>query len=250
MPKEAINHNGHRKRLKDRFCNEGLNDFDEINALELLLFYCVPRRDTNPLAHRLLARFEKFTSVLEAPREELLQVEGVTENVAVFLSLIREANGYYEKKRKKDIKILRTIGECADYMKNYFSGCSVETVYLLCLDAKCKLLCCKKVGEGSVNSAPLSSRKVVETAILSRATSVVLAHNHPSGVAIPSVEDVQVTSLIGNALKGVDVVLVDHIIFGDEDYVSLVQSKMYTPELRENIQILEVENEDHSMSGR
>lgn len=231
-------HTGHRQRLKERFCREGLDNFNEVNVLELMLFYCVQRRDTNPLAHRLLAHFGKLSNVLEADREELLCVEGVTENIAVYLSMIRQVHRFYEINRSEKAKILSSLGECAEYMKDYFSGCSLETVYMLCLDAKCKVLSCKKVSEGGVNFTPLSTRKVVETALLSKATSVVVAHNHPSGIAVPSVDDVQVTSLIGNALKAVDVILVDHLIFGDNDYVSLVQSNLYAPELREDVMIL------------
>lgn len=238
-------HTGHRQRLKERFCREGLDNFNEINVLELMLFYCVQRRDTNPLAHRLLEYFGKLSNVLEADREELMRVEGVTENIAVYLSMIRQVNRFYEMNRANKEKVLCSISECAEYMQDNFSGCSLETVYILCMDAKCKALCCRKVSEGDINSTPLSARKVVETAILSKATSVVVAHNHPSGIALPSVEDVQVTSQIGNALKAVDVILVDHLIFGEKDlktgkrdYVSLVQSKLYAPELREGIQIL------------
>lgn len=232
-------HEGHRKRMKERFCREGLDNFNEINVLELLLFYCVQRKDTNPLAHRLLEHFGKLSNVLEASREELTQVEGVTENVAIYLSLIKEVSRYYMVNQTEKPSILTSIDGCAQYIRPYFVGRPFETVFLLCLDAKCKVICCKKISEGSVNSAPISSRKVVEMALHSKATSVVLAHNHPSGVAIPSVEDVQVTSRISSALKGVDVILVDHIVFGDDgDYVSMVQSKSYAPELRESVEII------------
>ena len=95
---------------------------------------------------------------------------------------------------------------------------------MLCLDAKCKMLCCKKISEGDVNSASLSVRKVVETALNSNAISVVLAHNHPGGLAIPSNEDIQTTRRIATALQAVDVKFVDHILVTDDDYVSLSQS--------------------------
>lgn len=232
-------HEGHRKRMKERFCREGLDSFNEINVLELLLFYCVQRKDTNPLAHRLLNHFGNLSNVLEASREELSQVEGVTENIAVYLSLVKEVSRYYMVNQTQKPSILTSIDDCAQYIRPYFVGRSYETVFLLCLDAKCKVICCKKISEGSVNSAPISSRKVVETAILSKATSVVLAHNHPSGVAVPSVEDVQVTGRISSALQGVDVILVDHIVFGDDgDYVSMALSKSYAPELRADVQVI------------
>jgi len=109
-------------------------------------------------------------------------------------------------------------------MLPFFFGRRVETVFLLCLDAKCKVLCCKEVGEGSVNSAGISVRKIVETALGANATSVVLAHNHPSGLAVPSAEDIQTTRRIAMALSAVEISLADHIVVADEDYVSIVQS--------------------------
>ena len=97
-------------------------------------------------------------------------------------------------------------------------------MFLLCLDAKCKVLCCKEVGQGSVNSASISVRKVVETALAANATTVVLAHNHPSGVALPSEEDILTTRRIAAALNAVEVHLADHVVVADGDYVSIAQS--------------------------
>lgn len=223
-------HEGHRKRLKDRFCREGLDNFNEINVLELLLFYCVQRKDTNPIAHRLLDQFGSIAKVLDASREELLRVEGVTENVAVFLSLIREMSRYYMVKQSAVRKILDSTDACAKYLQPNFIGRSDEAVFVLCLDAKCQVICCKMVSQGTINSAPFPFRKVVELVINTKATSVVIAHNHPGGVAIPSQEDVRVTVSLAELMRNIDVVLVDHFIFEDDgDYVSLVQSNYFNP---------------------
>lgn len=106
-------------------------------------------------------------------------------------------------------------------------------VYLLCLDAKCKLLTCRKIAEGNVNSTSLSIRKIVETALLANASSVLLAHNHPGGMAIPSYEDIATTRNVVSALRAVDVRFVDHLIFCEDDYVSLVQSGYLAEESEE-----------------
>ena len=217
-------HTGHRQRMKDRFLQEGLDHFSDIQVLELLLYYCIPRQDTNPIAHRLLAHFGSLSQVLEASVEELTKVSGIGENTATFLHLITEVGRYYQVSRSSRVTILPTLEKCAHYMLPYFFGRRVETVFLLCLDAKCKVLCCKEVGEGSVNSAGISTRKIVETALGVNATTVVLAHNHPSGVAIPSGEDIQTTQRIATALQCVDIQLADHIIVADEDYISMAQS--------------------------
>ncbi len=220
-------HDGHRQRLRQRFLEEGLDHFDEHQALELLLFYCIPRQDTNQLAHSLLEHFGSFANVLEAGPAELKKVPGVGDSAATFLTLVMEAGRYYQVSRQSRQKILTSVDQCGDYLVPYFRGRTNETVFLLCMDAKCKILCCKEVGEGSVNSASVPIRRIVQMALAFNATSVVLAHNHPSGLALPSDEDVQTTHQLAAALNAVEIGLVDHIIVADEDYVSLLQSGLY-----------------------
>lgn len=218
------NHDGHRDRVRERFLQEGLDSFSDIQVLEFLLFYCIPRRDTNTIAHELLEHFGSLSQVMEAPVEELCRVDGIRENTAVFLHLVTQFGRYYLTDRAAKIKVLPTLESCAEYMQPFFFGRSVETAYLLCLDAKCKVLCCRQIGEGTVNSTGISVRKIVEAALNANASSVVLAHNHPGGLAIPSGEDVQATRRVAEALRAVDVKLVDHIVVADDDYVSMVQS--------------------------
>ena len=217
-------HGGHRDRLKKRFLQQGLDGFTDIQALELLLFYSIPRQDTNPVAHRLLDHFGSLSQVLEAPAGELMKVGGIGEHSAVLLNLINEMSRFYLVDKAQRERVLPTIEDCARYLQPYFYGRRTETVFLLCLDAKCKALCCKEVGQGSVNSAGISVRKIVETALREGATSVVLAHNHPSGIAIPSGEDIQTTCRVAAALSSVEIQLVDHIVVAEDDYVSMVQS--------------------------
>ena len=228
-------HHGHRQRLKDRFRKEGLDNFDDLYVLELLLFYCIPRVDTNPLAHRLLDHFGSLTAVLDASAEELEKVEGMGANASTFLTLITQVSRYYQVKRSEAGRILPRLDDCGEYLKPYFLGRDRETVFLLCLDAKCKVICCKLVGEGSVNSANVPIRRVVEIALASNATTVVLAHNHPSGLAIPSADDIQTTYRVAAALYAVEVTLADHIVVSNEDYVSMVQSGYFNPQEVHNI---------------
>ena len=217
-------HKGHRERLKERFLKEGLDNFTDIQALELLLFYAIPQRDTNPIAHELLSRFGSLSQVLEADAEALKTVPYIGDNAATLLRLVTELGRYYQVDCAQRTQILTTLDACGAYLVPYFFGRSNETVFLLCLDAKCKVLCCREVGEGSVNAASISVRKIVETALSTNATTVILAHNHPSGVALPSGEDVQTTCRIAAALQAVEVHLADHIVVADGDYVSMVQS--------------------------
>ena len=166
-------HNGHRQRLKNRFRKEGLDNFEELQVLELLLFYCIPRQDTNPIAHALLNRYGNLAQVMETPAEELQKVPGLGEAAATFLALIHAFDRRYLKSKAEHNRILATIDDCGEYLMSCFKNQRNETVYLLCLDAKCKVLCCREVGEGSVNSANIPVRRMVEMALAANATTAV-----------------------------------------------------------------------------
>ena len=222
-------HSEHRQRVKNRFRNEGLDHFEELHALELLLFYALPRIDTNPIAHDLLNHFGNLRNVLEAPVEQLMAIKGLGEHAAILLSLVRGLSQKYMISGDSAAP-LNTLEDCGTYLINRFIGQRNEVVMLLCLDAKRAPLCCRIVSEGSVNAAEISTRKVVEAALAVNATSAILAHNHPSGIAVPSMPDIVTTRRMGAALAAVDIILEDHIVVADRDYVSLRDSNYYNPE--------------------
>ena len=222
-------HAQHRRRVKNRFRNEGLDHFEELHALELLLFYALPREDTNPIAHDLLNRFGNLRNVLEAPVEQLMTVHKIGEHAAILLSLVKGLAQKYVTSGDGAAP-LNTMADCGSYLINRFIGRRDEVVMLLCLDAKRAPLCCRIVSEGSVNAAEISTRKVVEAALSVNATSVILAHNHPSGIAVPSMPDIVTTRRMGTALAAVDITLEDHIVVAGRDYVSLRDSNYYDPE--------------------
>ena len=217
-------HKGHRERLKARFLETGLDSFTDVQALELLLFYAIPQKDTNPIAHALLDRFGSLSQVLDAPLEALKKVPGISDHSASLLRLVTELARFYQVDSAQRTEVLTSLDACGRYLVPRFFGRKVETVFLLCLDAKCKVLCCREIGEGSVYAASISVRKVVEAALSANATSVVLAHNHPSGVALPSADDVQTTRRIAAALSAVEVKLIDHIVVAEGDFISMTQS--------------------------
>lgn len=218
-------HDGHRARKKEQFLRVGLDGFADHEALELLLFYAIPRRDTNPIAHALLQKFGSLDGVLNADVEELQRVEGVGESAALLLTLLpsimRRAMHLPVKER-----ILNSVESCGNYFLNLLGNERREVLYQACLDAKGKLLVCKKLSEGDADSAAFSVRQVVENALLSDASMVVLAHNHISGVALPSESDYIVTRRVKAALQAMDIKLMDHIIVSDNDFVSMGQSSM------------------------
>ena len=218
-------HDGHREKMRRRFLSGGLEQFADHEALELLLYYAIPRRDTNPIAHALIDRYGSLSAVLAAPVEDLQKVEGIGESAAILLKLVPRlcAKARLADADRQEL-ILNTASRARAYLLERFYGEQNEVIYQLCLDRKGKLLACKKLGEGSIASAALDVRKLVENAILHSASSVVLAHNHPSGIASPSHEDYAATDRARNALETIGVALADHIIVADGDFVSLAES--------------------------
>lgn len=217
-------HDGHREKMRRRFLKGGLDNFADHEALELLLYYAIPRKDTNPIAHTLMNRYGSLSAVLAAPAEDLKKVEGIGESAAVLLKLAAQIG---TKARLADMEketVLNTVTRVGNYLMELFDGESNEKIYQLCLDRKGKLLSCKRLNEGGVANAELDVRRVVENAILTHASGVVISHNHPSGVALPSAEDITATHRVKRALETIGVTLVDHIIVADRDFVSLEQS--------------------------
>ena len=215
-------HDGHRARKKALFRQSGLDGFADHEVLELVLYYAIPRRDTNETAHRLLQKFGSLQNVFSAPAEELAKVEGVGENAALLLTLLPAAVRRGRSGGRE--RVLNSVDKCGRYFLELLGGERQEALYEACLDAKGKLLSCKKLAQGSADSAVLSVRQVVENALLCGASGVVLAHNHPSGIALPSESDRAATLWIRDALKPMDIRLLDHIIVADGDFVSMNQS--------------------------
>ena len=217
-------HDGHRNRLKTRFISQGLSGFEDHNVLELLLFYSIPRSDTNEIAHRLLNQFKTLSGVFDAPVEELCKIKGVSTHTATLIKLIPELTAVYNTDKTKDIKIVSSTKEAGSFFVPRVYGKKNEEVHALFLDDKKKVIRCDKLFEGTVNSTPITVKKVVAAAVNTNATSVVIAHNHPGGVALPSRADMIATEKIYKALKLINIELCDHIIVADDDFVSMADS--------------------------
>ncbi len=214
-------HSGHRQRTRQRFLAHGLDNFDDHNVLEFLLFYALPRRDTNTLAHRLMDHFGTLDAVFDATAEELLAVPGLGENAVALLRLVPEAGRRYMMRRSEPGLLMLNAEDAGRYLIPRFLGQRDECVLLLCLDAKMKLLACRELGRGDVSHAGLNLRKLAETALAHNAVSVILAHNHVGGIALPSPEDKETTARAWRFLKQMNIELADHIIVAGDDFVSL-----------------------------
>ena len=217
-------HDGHREKMRQRFMTGGLDAFADHEILDLLLYYAIPRRDTNPIAHALMERYGSLPAVLAAPMEDLKRTEGIGESAAVLLHLVPQVCRRARLAQVGEDQVLNSSERAGAYLLECFDGESREVIYQLCLDRKGKLLACKRLGEGSVASADLDVRRLVENAILTGASAVILAHNHPSGVALPSDGDYTATMRVRAALNAIGIELADHIIVADGDFVSMADS--------------------------
>lgn len=221
-------HDGHRQRLKTEFLARP-DSFPDHKLLELLLFYANPRSDTNPLAHELMERFGSLAGVLDASPEELQKVKGVGEHAAVLFKAAKELSGRYLTVRTQMDDIARNSRDYFNQLRYYFFGAQRELLYLLCMDGKHKVLGIRKLGEGNVNSVNVTPRLLAEAALSLNAAAVVLAHNHVSGIALPSDDDIATTESLAPFLAKLGIELVDHVIFVDDDMVSLRDSGFYKP---------------------
>ncbi len=216
-------HDGHRGRLKAEFLARP-ETFPDHKLLELLLFYANPRGDTNPTAHELLGRFGSLAGVMDATNEALVHTKGVGEHTAALFRVIKELGRRYSAQRASVDDIVSATRHAAEIFRPLFYGARNEMVFLLCLDGKGKVLGCPKIREGNVNAADISTRQIVELALNHNAVQVILAHNHVSGLALPSDEDRATTLYLREILRQVGVVLADHLIFVDDDMVSMRDS--------------------------
>lgn len=217
-------HQGHRQRAKEEFIKRGLENLPDHKVLELLLFYAIPQGDVNPLAHTLLNHFGTLTGVFHATYEQLLEVKGVGANTAALIKLLPAVAARYMADRVEIEGQIISNWQYQELLLPLFFGARNEMVYLVCLDAKNKLIACRKLGEGIVDQVAVASRKALEAALSCNASRVVLAHNHVSGVACFSQADIMTTWELKELLAKVDIELVDHFVVSDGEMVSMVDS--------------------------
>ena len=211
-------HAGHRQRMKERFLANGLEGFSPHEAIELMLYYAIPRRDVNELSHRLLERFGSYNAVFDAAYEDLLSVPGVGENAAILFKLMAASWRQYALNDGESPFLYDSAEKIGNYAARLFIGASVEKLYVMLFDNKMMLLDTVKIAEGAVNSVSAPARVYVEKAFKKNAASIVLIHNHPSGLPNASDDDICYTHNLKSVLKGVGIDLIDHIIVSGKYY--------------------------------
>lgn len=218
----AGEHAGHRQRMKERFLRNGLDGFADHEVLELLLFYAIPRQNTNPLAHRLLKHFGSLHGVLDASLEELSRIEGMGTGAATLLKLIAHTERRLEKSRSGAVEVMKNRGDAQRHCMQLFRGLRQEHFYVVCLNAQMQVLGDALISQGTLDEVQAYPRQVAEAIVRYNAHSVVLCHNHPGGDAIPSRQDMEVTRSLVDLCASLSVKVLDHIIVTETEAFSMV----------------------------
>lgn len=218
-------HAEHRQRMKNRFLENGLGCFDEHQIIEMLLFFGIPRQDTNVLAHRLIDRFGSLREVLEASYEELLGVEGIGEHSATLIKFSAELSRRYLLSEARSSERFETVEKLGDFLKILFLGKKVEEVYILTFNGKMEMLSCRKLADGMTNLVAFSVKPLIEEAITSHASCIVLAHNHPSGMASPSGSDIELTHQLEFVCEQLSIPLIEHYVVAGNKYYAIIHDR-------------------------
>ena len=217
---------GHRQRIKTKYEKSGLNGWLDYEVLELVLSYSIPRKDTKSIARELLLRFKSINGVLDADNRDLQSINGISKHTALFLNLLKDVSVLYMEERMFRRDLLSSPQVVYDYLKVSLKGLMDEGFKMLFLDNRNQLIAMETLKNGTVNQAIVFPRKIVERALYHNAVGVLVAHNHPSGSLEPSQEDQEVTKDIREALKTVDIALLDHIIIGGNEFFSFRENQI------------------------
>ena len=218
-------HNGHRKRVKQRYIQEGGEGFCDHELIELLLFYCLPRKNTNSIAHELYERFGSVSGVANAGIDQLKLVDGIGDNAAVLVDLVMSFAKRIAAEQRAGKKRLNTLKKLVKYIDSVTFGARCEQVHLVMMDSTLRVIDTKLIAIGSIDEVKPTIKRVLELAILKRASAIALAHNHPNGGIEASSKDVEFTTLLKRELDIIGVRLVEHIIV-DGDYYNAIMNEI------------------------
>ncbi len=232
-PKKGLpdhSHNFHRKHMRERFYEAGFKGMPDHNVLEMLLYFGIPRKDTNDIAHELINRFGSYADVLEADRHDLMKVKGMTETAACLIKMIVPFYSRYEDNLHDRNPTLDNPEAIADFLRpKYYEGSCRERVFVLCYDNLNHLIACRLLSEGDINSAAFDIREFGRIVLETNCSSVILSHNHPHSISLPSKDDIRVTKAVISLLDMLKVTLKDHIIVSDDSHTSLAEHKHTMP---------------------
>lgn len=219
-------HQGHRKNLRNDFLINGINGKTDHQILELILTYSLPRVDVNPIAHQLIDEFGSLAAVMDAPIDELIKINYITENSAVLLKLIPQTYQRYIQSKWEKRPKLNNLEKTVEFLKMYYISDNNEKLAAIFLDSHLQLISIEILSIGDKNSSAADIKKVIKLALKNDAKTVILAHNHPSGNVNPSLQDISVTNNIKETLAMVEISLSDHIILCGDNYFSFFKNNL------------------------
>ncbi len=238
-------HVKHRERLKNIYLKNGIEALSDIQVLELLLFYSIPRKDTNDIAHALLDEYSSLEGVLQADPERLTLIKGVGSNTAALIKLIYDINLRMETNRVKRGIIFSNPNIAGDYIKGFFTNKQHEMMYAFFLNKGNRLLGWEKIADGAVDSISVDTSNIIRAALKYKTCNVIIAHNHPGGKETPSQEDRITTGVISAALALVGLTLKDHFIITNDRFFSFSEANLFRED--EDTYEAEVEDEDEEL---
>jgi len=218
---EKPSFHGHRNRLRARFIASGLDSFMDHEVLELLLTFCIPRKDTKPIAWALIKRFGSLSGVLDATQKELSEVEGIGEQSAVFVTLVRAAMRKYFLEQVKERKEIKNPESVVDFCQASLQGEANEVFEVIYLTTRNTVIGVERIAIGTIDRASISPRKIIENAFARRAAALIFVHNHPSGEPTPSQEDISLTENLSRIAAPLGIIVLDHIIVGKGKFFSI-----------------------------
>lgn len=224
-------HENHRQRLFDTIEKIGLENVNDYLALEFILTYIIPRKDTNPIAHRLLDEFGSVSNVFDANFETLMQVEGVGSRSAKLITLIPQIFHRYTQDKAKNVKFLKIVKDMIDYCKSFLYNKSLEEIYVICLNENYKILATKFLAKGTLNYVNIGQKDFFNIILNTKGTKrVILTHCHPDGSCAPSVSDESSTVKLIDMCQNIGVELIDHLIVGKDGVFSIIKRQKYLEE--------------------
>lgn len=220
-------HTGHRERMRMRIEENGAKSLQDHELLEVLLYYSIPRKDTNSLSHKIISEYGSLINALEADPDDMVKRLKVSQRTALLISLIPEFISRYNSKKWNKPKLnFSSSSTAGEYAKSLLNMKKNECFYILCLDAGNRLIKSELISEGIVNETTLNLREIAEIVLKNNASSVILAHNHPGGSLMASMEDIKTTTAITHTLNLLGIRVNDHIIVANNNYVSFVDLKL------------------------
>jgi DNA repair protein RadC len=213
-------HEGHRKRLRERFLKSGLSGFQDYEIIELLLSLGTPRRDCKPAAKEALNKFKSLRGVLEASPKELQEINGIGAHSAFGIKLMHEVAREFLKARMMEKPFYRSSQEVFDYLYHAMRGLKKEVFKVMYLTTQNQIIDTADLSQGTVNSSAVSPREIVEGAIRNNAAALIFVHNHPSGDPCPSIADKNITRELVYAGRIMHIKVLDHIVIGENRYFS------------------------------